>query len=268
MKRSFFLLIPFLVVSFTVQAQNLNNRTATVDSTAIPTTQEASYAMGVYFSHSLLTQMQKMPGGKDMSIKDIMKGIEDVLVNKQSSLAPEVAVKKLDTYLNAKQQEINEKNKQEGETFLAANANKEGVITTKSGLQYMIMEKGNGPRATVEDTVRVHYKGSFLDGQEFDSSYKSGEPVKINPLQVIPGWTEGLCLLPEGSKARLFIPADLAYGAQGVGSMIPPFSTLIFDIEVLGVIKGKPIPMAESSDEEHDNKTDITKKTEIEKKQN
>ena len=132
--------------------------------------------------------------------------------------------------------------------FLKGNGERPEVKTTQSGLQYEIISEGKGPRPTVEDTVRVHYTGTLIDGTKFDSSVDRGEPAKFGLLQVIPGWTEGLCLLPEGSKAKLYIPARLAYGERGAGNMIPPYATLIFEIELLEVIKGEPIPLATPTD--------------------
>lgn len=125
----------------------------------------------------------------------------------------------------------------EGEKFLAENAKKEGVKTTASGLQYKELQAGTGEMPTANDQVKVHYKGSLLNGQEFDSSYKRGEPATFGVGQVIKGWTEGLQLMKEGSKYELYIPADLAYGDQGAGRAIGPGETLIFEVELIEIIK-------------------------------
>ena len=119
--------------------------------------------------------------------------------------------------------------------FLAENAKKEGVKTTASGLQYKITQQGNGKQPTAQSVVKVHYTGKLLDGKVFDSSVERGQPVEFPLNQVIPGWTEGLQLMKEGSKATLYIPAQLAYGEQGVPGTIPPNSTLIFDVELIKV---------------------------------
>jgi FKBP-type peptidyl-prolyl cis-trans isomerase len=127
------------------------------------------------------------------------------------------------------------KSKKEGEDFLAANKSKEGVKTTASGLQYKVLKEGKGPKPKSTDTVKVHYRGTLLDGTEFDSSYKRGEPVEFPLDQVIKGWTEGLQLMPAGSKYQFWIPANLAYGEPG-NRGIPPNSTLIFEVELLEIV--------------------------------
>jgi FKBP-type peptidyl-prolyl cis-trans isomerase FkpA len=122
-----------------------------------------------------------------------------------------------------------------GQAFLKENASKPGVKTTSSGLQYLVLEEGKGKSPKATDTVLVHYKGNLLDGTEFDSSYKRNEPISFPLNGVIPGWTEGVQLMKEGGKIRLFIAANLGYGSRGAGGVIPPDSTLIFDIELLKV---------------------------------
>lgn len=125
----------------------------------------------------------------------------------------------------------------ENESFLAKNKDKEGVTTTASGLQYEVVKMGNGPKPTTESTVRVHYTGTLIDGTEFDSSIKRNEPAEFPILGVIPGWTEALQLMPVGSKFKLYIPQDLAYGATGAGDVIKPYSTLIFEVELLQIVQ-------------------------------
>lgn len=133
-----------------------------------------------------------------------------------------------------KQKKEGEEHKVKGEAFLAENKKKEGVQTTASGLQYKVITKGTGPMAKADDTVVTHYRGTLIDGTEFDSSYKRGEPAKFGVTQVIKGWTEALLLMPVGSKWQLFIPGDLAYGPGGRPG-IPPNATLLFDIELISI---------------------------------
>ena len=128
-------------------------------------------------------------------------------------------------------------NKAAGEKFLAENKTKEGVVTTESGLQYKVIKAGKGEIPTKESTVKVHYKGTLIDGTEFDSSYKREEPTSFRADRVIAGWTEALTMMPVGSKWELYIPQELAYGVRGAGEQIKPFSTLIFEVELLEIEK-------------------------------
>lgn len=125
----------------------------------------------------------------------------------------------------------------EGEKFFAENKNKAGIITTESGLQYEVLTAGNGAKPKAEDEVTVHYKGSLLSGKQFDSSYDRGEPISLTLNRVIPGWTEGVQLMPVGSKYRFYIPYKLGYGENGAGQDIPPYSTLVFDVELIKIGK-------------------------------
>jgi FKBP-type peptidyl-prolyl cis-trans isomerase FklB len=140
----------------------------------------------------------------------------------------------------AEKQKVNtmktaEENKKKGDVFLAENKNKEGVVTTASGLQYKVLRAGKGAKPKLEDTVTTHYRGTLLDGTEFDSSYRRNEPVSFKLSGVIPGWTEALQLMETGSKWQLFIPADLAYGTKGAGGLIGPNETLIFEVELISI---------------------------------
>lgn len=124
---------------------------------------------------------------------------------------------------------------EEGERFLEENAKKEGVQVTPSGLQYKVIEEGYGTKPKAAETVTVHYRGTLIDGTEFDSSYKRGQPVSFPLNRVIAGWTEGLQLMKTGAKYEFYIPYNLAYGERGAGTVIPPYATLIFEVELLGV---------------------------------
>src|SRR3546814_5590579 len=129
-------------------------------------------------------------------------------------------------------------NASEGKAFLAANASKEGVTTTESGLQYQVLVEGKGPKPTAEDMVKVHYKGELLDGTQFDSSHERGEPAVFALQQVAPGWDEGVQLMPVGSKYKLWIPSELGYGETGTpGGPIPPTATLVFEVELIEIVK-------------------------------
>jgi len=147
-----------------------------------------------------------------------------------------VSMKRMQAQVAERQAE-GEKNKAAGEKFLAENAKKSGVKVTASGLQYEVLTEGKGPKPKLEDRVKVNYLGTLLDGTEFDSSYKRGQPAVFGLQQVIPGWTEGLQLMPVGSKYRFVVPASLAYGERGAGDRIKPNETLIFEVELLGIEK-------------------------------
>ena len=207
----------------------------------------AAYALGVAngvgFAQSL-TQMPGDPINKEL----LLAGFTAAFLEQPAAMTNEEAQAFLTEYFQQLQEREIEETKARNEAFLKSNGERPEVKTTQSGLQYEILSEGKGPRPTVEDTVRVHYTGTLIDGTKFDSSVDRGEPTKFGLLQVIPGWTEGLCLLPEGSKAKLYIPARLAYGERGAGNMIPPYATLIFEIELLEVIKGEPIPLATPTD--------------------
>ena len=197
---------------------------------------KTSYMIGYDIGNNLKRQ------GIDVDSKVLSRGLADALGGTKSLLTDEEVQEvtaELRADLMARQQArsraLAEKNKQEGEVFLAANAKKEGVKTTASGLQYKVITEGKGKQPKATDTVEVHYRGTLLNGTEFDSSYKRNQPATFVLSQVIPGWTEGLQMMSEGSKWQLFIPPNLAYGEHGMGSAIGPNSTLIFEVELLSI---------------------------------
>jgi FKBP-type peptidyl-prolyl cis-trans isomerase len=198
--------------------------------------QKISYTIGQDMG-AFLKQM-----GIEIDKQALYQGIEDTLYGRKSLLTPEQALevkqeftKRMQEIQMAKLKEISEKNKKEGEDFLNKNKKEKGVITTASGLQYIIMKEGTGPKPKATDVVTVHYKGTFIDGKEFDNSYKRGQPATFPLNGVIPGWTEGLQLMKTGTMAKLFVPANLAYGERGAGQAIEPNKTLIFEIELISV---------------------------------
>lgn len=210
---------------------------------------QVSYAIGVSTAQMIQDNLEQMPGGTAIDREVIIEGLRDQLRSK-ARMTKKEASSCIYAYFEAIQKEQNDSTKVRGLRFLEENKKKKGVQTTKSGLQYEILKEGEGPRPTVEDTVVVHYKGMLLSGEVFDSSYDREKPTKFNPLQVIPGWTEGLCLLNKGSKAIFYIPSELAYGDRGVGSKIPPFAVLKFEVELIDVIKGEAMPIANAVPEE------------------
>jgi len=146
------------------------------------------------------------------------------------------AFQEINEIMQAQQAEKSQAAAADGEAFLAENAKKDGIFITESGLQYEIITEGNGDKPSAESTVSTHYHGMLIDGTVFDSSVERGEPTQFPVNRVIPGWTEALQLMPAGSKWRLYIPQNLAYGAQGSGGKIPPYSALVFDVELLEIV--------------------------------
>lgn len=198
-----------------------------------------SYALGLGIGQQL-----KQMGLKDtLVIDDFAASIVDVLNDNDLKVAHQEAqaivnsfFQEMEAKQNAAKAEAGKAAKKEGEDFLAENAKKDGVTVTKSGLQYEVLNEGNGKKPKATDTVRCHYEGCLLDGTVFDSSYKRNEPADFGLQQVIAGWTEGVQLMSEGAKYRFYIPYMLAYGEGGAGAMIPPFATLVFDVELIKVL--------------------------------
>jgi len=208
-----------------------------------------SYAIGAYFGRFLHNQAMD-PNDIDSNI--LLQGLKDAMTGK-TQMTDEEQRTTLMQVQSAAQAKMAEKrktesaaNQKEGEAFLAANKTKEGVVTLPSGLQYKVLTAGTGPKPTASDTVSCNYRGTFLNGTEFDSSYKRGQPSSFKVGGVIKGWTEALQLMPVGSKWQLFIPSSLAYGEQGFGNDIPPNETLIFEVELLSIQPKETPPPAPS----------------------
>ncbi|MGI6232392.1 MAG: FKBP-type peptidyl-prolyl cis-trans isomerase [Prevotella sp.] len=190
---------------------------------------KVSYALGM----SIGSQLAQM-GASDLNIDDFAQAIKDVLAGKPT-LGDAEAQTLIQNFFNEQAEKQAAKAKSEGEAFLSDNAKKEGVVTLPSGLQYQVLREGNGRKPSATDQVECHYEGTLINGQVFDSSYRRGETATFGLNQVIKGWTEGLQLMKEGAKYRFFIPYHLGYGAQGAGQSIPPYATLIFDVELIKV---------------------------------
>jgi FKBP-type peptidyl-prolyl cis-trans isomerase FklB len=195
-----------------------------------------SYALGM----NLGTTLHRQSVPVDPNI--LARGLKDALAGGKTQLTEEQAkatLMEVQTEMRKKQQEqmqaAGEANKKSGEAFLAANKGKDGVVTLPSGLQYKVLTQGTGPKPTASDSVVCNYRGTLIDGTEFDSSYKRGEPATFPVNGVIKGWTEALQLMPVGSKWQLFVPSDLAYGDRAPGPEIAPGSTLIFEVELLSI---------------------------------
>lgn len=191
-----------------------------------------SYALGLSIGNNFQNS-----GIKNLQIEDFVKGLSDVLEEKQPAITYDEAKHVINDFFVKLQQEKLEINKKAGEEFLSINKGRAGVVALPSGLQYQILKQGNGIKPKATDKVKCHYHGTLINGTVFDSSVQRGEPAVFGVNQVIAGWVEALQLMPVGSKWRLFIPSQLAYGEHGAGEMIEPNSTLIFDVELLDIVK-------------------------------
>lgn len=190
-----------------------------------------SYAIGLGIGQNLLSM-----GAQGINVEDFAQAIADVLNRNETAISHNEAREIVNKYFAELEAKMNAENIEKGKTFLAENAKKEGIITLPSGLQYEVITEGNGKKPGATDRVKCHYEGTLIDGTLFDSSVKRGQPAVFGVNQVIKGWVEALQLMSEGAKWRLFIPSDLGYGAQGAGEMIPPHSTLIFEVELIEVL--------------------------------
>lgn len=198
-----------------------------------------AYGIGLSIAGSL-----KMQGLAGINTKILQEAITDVLSGKPTVMSQEDANQYLMTFFQKKEDSLRqaenvkaEPNRIAGENFLAENKKKTGVVTTSSGLQYQVVKAGEGPKPTANDRVKVHYHGTLIDGSVFDSSVERGEPIELSVSGVIAGWVEALQLMPVGSKWKLFVPYQLAYGDRGAGPQIGPKSALIFDVELLEILK-------------------------------
>ena len=198
-----------------------------------------SYTIGVNIGHDFTAQ--KMDVDADvllLGLKDSMGGKELRLTEEEMVAEIQSFQQEMQTKMAAEMEAMVAKNKAEGEAFLAENAKQEGVVVTESGLQYKILEPGEGDSPGADDVATVHYRGTLIDGSQFDSSYDRGQPATFPVGGVIPGWTEALQLMKPGAKWQLVIPSELAYGERGAGQDIGPNATLLFDVELISVEKG------------------------------
>lgn len=205
-----------------VMTQHAQNKMTSMDS--------VSQSLGMIMGSNLKSQ-----GFTELNAEVFASAMAQALDEEPNQKDLQAANAIVTNYLRQKQDAKFEPIKKEGEAFLAANKEKEGVQVTESGLQYMIIEKGNGPTPSATDKVEVHYHGTLLDGTVFDSSVDRGKSISFPVNGVIQGWQEALQMMPVGSKWKLFIPYDLAYGERGAGESIKPYATLIFEVELLGI---------------------------------
>ena len=190
-----------------------------------------SYAIGLGIGQNLLGM-----GARGINVEDFAQAIHDVLDGKETAITHTEAREIVNNYFEEMEKRMNAENIEKGKAFLAENQKKEGVKVTSSGLQYEVLQEGNGKSPKATDKVRCHYEGRLIDGTVFDSSYQRNEPADFGLNQVIAGWTEGVQLMKEGAKYRFHIPYLLGYGERGAGASIPPYATLVFDVELIKVL--------------------------------
>lgn len=193
---------------------------------------KVSYALGLSIGNNFQSS-----GIQNLQVEDFVKGLKDVLEGAKTEISYDEAKQVINDYFTNLQKEKSELNKKAGEEFLNINKGRAGVVTLPSGLQYQVLKMGTGPLPTAADKVKCHYEGTLINGRIFDSSVQRGEPAVFGVSQVIPGWVEALQKMPVGSKWRLFIPSNLAYGEHGAGDAIEPNSALVFDVELLDIVK-------------------------------
>ena len=190
-----------------------------------------SYSIGLGIGQNLLGM-----GARDLNVDDFAQAIKDILEGNPTALSHTEARQIVNEYFETLEAKMSAEAIEKGKNFLEENKKKENIVSLPSGLQYEVIKEGNGKKPKATDRVRCHYEGTLIDGTLFDSSIQRGEPAVFGVNQVIAGWVEALQLMSEGSKWRLFIPSELAYGANGAGEMIPPHSTLIFEVEMIEVL--------------------------------
>jgi FKBP-type peptidyl-prolyl cis-trans isomerase FklB len=223
MKNNIYLIVSlFISINTTTKSMNAQKIKNEVDS--------VSYSLGVNIGENIKSQFP------NIDLKNFESGIQDVLSDKKEpKIEGQDAQKVIQEYFTKQQEKASEGKIEEGKAFLAENGTRKEVITLESGLQYEILNSADGPKPTLNDQVTTHYHGTLLDGTIFDSSVDRGQPATFPVSGVIKGWTEALQLMSVGSKWRLFVPYDLAYGEKGASAQIGPYSTLIFDVELLKI---------------------------------
>ncbi len=232
MKKTFISAVAIAALSFAVLscgAQDSTKAPAEGEAAAPASKADVSYAFGVAVGTSLKSTGVELDYGK------FLDGVKDLIEKDKTTVTMEEAQQIIQVAITAQMEKIAEKNAEAEKTFLADNGKKAGVTTTASGLQYEVLKEGAGPKPLESDTVKVDYVGTFMDGKQFDSSVDSGEPAVFPVAMVIPGWVEGIQLMTVGSKYKFYVPAALAYGAQGSQGGIEPNTMLIFEVDLLGI---------------------------------
>ena len=227
-----------LPASWAVLVGLLTLTTCTPEVELVTEEQKASYGIGIAMGNQVL------PGADRMDMVAYRLGFEDALAGVASRIPPDELARAVEAFsrsvmerTSAIRDSLATKNSAEGEAYLAQNGARDGVTTSSSGLQYEVLEEGAGPSPDETDRVRVHFRGSLINGIQFDSSYDRGEPQEFDMAQLVPGWFEALRMMSVGSKYRVVIPTDLAYGMEGMGRFVEPMATIIYEIELIEILE-------------------------------
>lgn len=229
--------ILYMVVVGLILAATACQQGGTTNAKLETNVDSVSYAIGVLVGSNNKQQLENVPGGSDLDKSIMSAAFSAASASEELKISEEDANQMVQTYFREAGERKGQENLEAGNAFLESNKSKEGVTTTESGLQYEVITEGTGEKPTPADQVRVHYHGTLMDGTVFDSSVERGEPATFGVSQVISGWTEALQLMPVGSKWKLTIPSDLAYGERGAGANIGPNSVLVFEVELLEIVK-------------------------------
>lgn len=233
MKKNIIYLLAIVLIAGTTSCQQGGVKNVKLESNI----DSVSYAIGILVGANNLQQLESAPGGNEMNLEAMSAAFHIATTKGEMAISEAEAQSLIQAYFTSAGERISQKNLEEGNAFLETNKAREGVTTTESGLQYEVLTEGTGAKPTAEDQVRVHYHGTLIDGKIFDSSVDRGEPAVFGVSQVIPGWTEALQLMPVGSKWKIYIPSEIGYGANGAGADIAPNSVLVFEVELLEIVK-------------------------------
>jgi len=235
MKKTILLLAAFCLTMAPVEARNKKKKEKVCENFLLTNAVDSmSYALGINIGSEILANFENIPGG-EYNINSFLKGLETSLKKDSALMTKEFAQEFFQSFMIEAYEKEAQAKQAEGEIFLRENRTKAGVYETASGLQYIIEKDAEGAKPAATDVVKVNYEGFLLNGTKFDSSLDRGEPIEFPLGQVIPGWTEGVQLMSVGAKYKFFIPYQLAYGERGAGQAIPPYSTLIFEVELLEI---------------------------------